>query len=377
MRALICFAVVGLVGCGSSDESRSASGGSTGSGGASGSGGTAGTAGTTGNGGGSGSGGAAGTGATSGSGGGGNGGVGGTGATSGSGGGAGLGGTGGTGGGGIGPCPSYAAGTSVGKVASSAVTEASGIVESRKTAGVFWVNNDSGDGPKLYAMTKAGAHRGVYTLGGAQAADWEDIAIGPGPAAGESYLYVGDIGDNPSARPNIKIYRVAEPTVATTGPAATVTLGGVETFTYTYPDGPHNAETLLVDPVTRDAFVVVKASSGKSPVFRAKSPLASGVLEKVGELTFGTAPLNGGATTTGGEISPSGDAILIRTYSSLFLWRRGPGVSVPKALEGAPCPVPQHSEPQGEAVCFGSDAAGYYTVSEGAEQPIYFFAKQL
>lgn len=350
MRALICFAVVALVGCGNSAASRGASAGATGGvggiggggAGATGSGGTSGGGGVAGSGGGSGSGGVAGTGA----------------------------------GGGIGPCPSHAAGAAIGKVAFSAVTEASGIVESRKVPGVFWVNNDSGDGPKLYAMTKSGAHRGVYTLGGAKAKDWEDIAIGPGPAAGESYLYVGDIGDNSSVRPHIEIYRVAEPTVTTTGPAATVTLGGVETFTYTYPDGPHDAETLLVDPVTRDAFVLVKASSGKSPVFRAKSPLASGVLEKVGELTFGTAPLTGGAATTGGEISPNGDAILIRTYSSLFLWRRGPGMSVPKALEGAPCPVPQHSEPQGEAVCFGSDAPGYYTVSEGAEQPIYFFAKQ-
>ncbi len=230
--------------------------------------------------------------------------------------------------------------------------------------------------PKLYAMTKDGAHRGVYTLGGAQAADWEDIAIGPGPASGEVYLYVGDIGDNPSTRPNIRLYRVAEPKVATTGPAATLTLGGVETFTYTYPDGPHNAETLLVDPVGGDAFIVVKASSGKSPIFRAKSPLTSGVLEKVGELTFGTAPLTGGAATTGGEISPSGDAILIRTYSSLYLWRRGAGMSVAQAFQGVACPVPQHAEPQGEAVCFGSDGAGYYTVSEGSQQPIYFFAKQ-
>jgi len=52
------------------------------------------------------------------------------------------------------------------------------------------------------------------------------------------------------------------------------------------------------------------------------------------------------------------------------------GMSVAEAFEGVACPVPQHAEPQGEAVCFGSDGAGYYTVSEGSQQPIYFFAKQ-
>jgi len=263
-----------------------------------------------------------------------------------------------------------------GNVAFTGVTEASGIVESRKNPGVLWVNNDSGDGPKLYAMTKDGKHLGVFTFQGAQAVDWEDIATGPGPKAGETYLYAGDIGDNPSTRPNIKIYRVAEPSVNAAAPAADVTLSGVETFTYTYADGPHNAETLLVDPKTSDLFIVTKVGSGKSQVFRAPAPLASGVLQEVASLTFGAAPLVGGAATTGGDISPSGDAIAVRTYTHAYLWRRGGGMTVAQAFAGEPCPLPQKSEPQGEALGFAADGLGFYTVSEGSQQPIYFFAKK-
>ena len=37
-------------------------------------------------------------------------------------------------------------------------------------------------------------------LTGATAIDWEDMALGAGPVAGQSYLYVGDIGDNAGSR---------------------------------------------------------------------------------------------------------------------------------------------------------------------------------
>ncbi len=70
------------------------------------------------------------------------------------------------------------------------------------------------------------------------------------------------------------------------------------------------------------------------------------------------------------------DAVLIRTYSSAFLWRRGGATTVAQALAGEPCKVPHQSEPQGEAIGFAADGTGYYTVSEGANQPLYFFAKQ-
>ena len=377
LRALaFCLLLPACTACGESGDDGGgggkASGGAS-SGGSSGAGG--GTGGTTAGGGGAGgtsSGGVAGsTGGGVGGGGTSSGGAGGT--SSGGAGGTSSGGTAGTG---VGPCPTFADGVETGKIAFAGVNEASGIVESRKNTGVFWVNNDSGDGPKLYALTKTGTHLGVFTFAGAQAADWEDIATGPGPTAGEKYLYAGDIGDNAVARANIKIYRVAEPSVSAAGPAQNVTLNGVETFTFTYPDGAHNAETLLVDPKTGDLFIVVKAGTGTSPVFRASAPLASGVLSQVASLTFGVAPLAGGATTTGGDISPSGDAILIRTYGTAFLWRRGAGMSVAKALEGVACPVPHKAEQQGEAIGFAADASGYYTTSEGLNQPLYYFAEK-
>src|SRR5204863_6202834 len=145
-----------------------------------------------------------------------------------------------------------------GTVASNAVTELSGISAGRLTDGVWWVHNDSGDSARVFAVGTDGRDLGQYALGGASAIDWEDIALGPGPTAGVNYLYVGDIGDNAKTRASIQVYRVAEPVVDTsvTSPPPLQTLTGVAKLTFAYPDGPHDAEALLVDPSSGEMFIV-------------------------------------------------------------------------------------------------------------------------
>ncbi|MEZ4468295.1 MAG: hypothetical protein R3F43_28635 [bacterium] len=93
-------------------------------------------------------------------------------------------------------------------------------------------------------------------------------------------------------------------------------------------------------------------------------------------LTPGADPLPGGTLTTGGDISPAGDAIIIRTYSSAYLWRRSPTATVAEALTTPPCRLPLAREPQGEAIGFSASGQGYFTVSEQAGQPIYFSGRE-
>ncbi|MBL9004614.1 MAG: hypothetical protein JNJ46_10225 [Myxococcales bacterium] len=275
-------------------------------------------------------------------------------------------------------CPSFAMGMAVGRTPLVTLTESSGVVAGRRSAGTLWLHNDSGAGPRIVALSSTGALQALYDLMGATAQDWEDIAIGPGPRAGSSYLYIGDIGDNAMARADVQVYRVEEPDVRSGSPT-TPTMLPVERFTLVYPDRAHNAETLLVDPLRSDVYIVAKSGDGVSPVFRAAAPLSSAVpnrLEQVAVLRFGTAPLSGGRTTTGGDISPRGDEIAIRTYDAAFLWRRPAGMTVADALAGIPCPLPLRVEPQGEALGFASDGAGYYTVSEGSNQPLFFYSRR-
>ena len=275
-------------------------------------------------------------------------------------------------------CPTFDTGTTPGTIASPALIEASGIAPSRMNGGVLWAHNDSGDTPRLFAMNTTGTHLGTYTFSGASAVDWEDMAVGPGPVAGAQYLYAGDIGDNTSTRPGIVVYRVLEPSVSSVQAPIDVILTGVEAFPLTYPDGAHNAETLMVDPVSGDFFIVSKDPTGISNIYRKAAPHVDGVaatMTLVATMTFGTGALPGSPLATGGDISPLGNEVIIRTYSNAFVWIRDGGTALETAFAKAPCSVPLIAETQGEAIGFGADGRSYWTVSEGTSEPLHLFVR--
>lgn len=258
-----------------------------------------------------------------------------------------------------------AVGTVVGHLDDPMLREVSGLVASR-SQDVLWVHNDSGDGARVYALDRTGALRSAFDVEGAEAFDWEDLALAPGRAGGPDDLYVGDIGDNRETRATVAVYRFPEPAVAPApAPAPSQAAGPAERLELRYPDGPHDAETLLADPVTGDLFVVTKDVAGRSGVYRVPAPAgrAPGLaveMEHVATLDLGI-----GGLATGGDIAPSGDAIAVRTYFSVLVWGRRPGESVADALARRPCAGPRTPELQGEAIGFGADGESYVTTSEG------------
>jgi len=237
---------------------------------------------------------------------------------------------------------------------------------------VLWVHNDSGDSARIYALSIQGKHLGVYNLVGASATDWEDIAIGPGPVEGQDYVYIGDTGDNTRNRSSVTVYRVAEPSVSATQDPVTVDLDGVDALPMQYP-GPaaYDCEALLVDPVNGDIFLVTKdrAGEGVAHVFRNPAPHTPGVMVTL-ELVD-SIPLP--SQVTGGDVSPSGDGVLLRLYFQGYYWPRATGTNLWEAFSGTACSVPLAVEPQGEAIAFAPDGLGYFTISEGAYQPVYFY----
>ena len=168
---------------------------------------------------------------------------------------------------------------------------------------------------------------------------------------------------------------VPEPVVDPDADPVQEEIADFDTLTLLYPDEPHNAETLMVDPVTGDLYVVTKDIEGNSSVFRKAAPHEDGsesTLEWVADLTFGVDPLPGSTRTTAGDFSPLGDRIAIRTYSGAFLWRRDQSATIADAFAGEPCDMGAPDEPQGEALAFTRDGAGYLTLSEGLNQPIWY-----
>ncbi|MFH1371478.1 MAG: hypothetical protein ABII09_09380 [Planctomycetota bacterium] len=265
-------------------------------------------------------------------------------------------------------CPHFSAGRKVGTIESASISEASGIAASRKNANILWIHND--DGPAcVYAMTPQGKYLGRYILDGAHNRDWEDIAIGPGPDPNVDYLYIGDIGDNVSIHKSIKIYRVPEPLVDANQPPAFVKIGDVETIELVYPNGPRNGETLMIDPLTKDIYVISKEEPSR--VYRTawpQSTTSQTTLEYVAKLPSGTA--------TGGDISPDGRMIIVRGYFAASLWLRPEKAPLWQCFDKTECKVPLIFERQGEGICFDANGAGYYTTSEHRHQPIYYFPKE-
>jgi hypothetical protein len=288
-------------------------------------------------------------------------------------------------------------------IQSPEIIEASGIAASRLDNGVLWVHNDSGDSARFFAVDGSGKLLATFSLQGATATDWEDaaIAIPPKPVPGVPvspgsrlqdipYLYLADIGDNNAQRATITVYRVPEPSVGASNTHDNIALSQFDKLTLRYPDRAHDAETFMVDPVTGDFFIVTKElGTGVSLVFRAPASATSSAattLEQVGQIDFKSLPMAAtpgpDAPTlvravpflpTGGDISPDGSLIAIRTYGAVWVWSRAEGQSIGEALAGTPCEAPSAIEPQGEAIAFDADGSGYVTTSEGANPTLHHF----
>lgn len=143
-----------------------------------------------------------------------------------------------------------------------------------------------------------------------------------------------------------------------------------------YPDEPHNAEGLFVDPVDDSIYVVTKNGHGHTQVFRKAAPHVAGTstLTQVATLELGAAPLLVGSGTAGmlataADISADGSEILIKTYASVFLWRRAPGTSIASALAGTACPARNAA---GETVAFSADGSGCFMTDEATGSNLYW-----
>jgi len=198
------------------------------------------------------------------------------------------------------------------------ISESSGLVVSRQTPGAYWTHNDSGDGPFIYSFDNHGDSLGIFRVTGAQARDWEDISIGPGPQQDKSYLYIGDIGDNNSVRRDVVIYRVVEPALDTATRKLTKVKPGTtepaEVFRLQYPDGPHDAEALLVHPYTGHIYIVSKLLISDPVVYEAVPPFTDGKTMKMTRIGTIHVPSLFGGVVTGGSVSPDGRRVALCDY---------------------------------------------------------------
>ncbi len=221
------------------------------------------------------------------------------------------------------------------------ITESSGLARSTVHPGVLYTHNDRGGAPSVFAVDGSGT-RAVLRLDVA-ATDWEDIAT-----TSDGMIWVADTGDNDGVRESVQLHVAEEPdTLVSSTLSAT-------TYDLRYPDGPHDAEALLVDPADDRVYLVTKDEE-EGRVYQAPEELDP---EGVNELRrVGTAPAN----VTGGDFSPDGRLVALRNQGKAY-FATEPG--------GATTELTLPSQPQGESITFTSDGLFVLVGSEGVDSTI-------
>jgi hypothetical protein len=148
-----------------------------------------------------------------------------------------------------------------------------------------------------------------------------------------------------------------------------------DSFHATYPDGAHDAETLLVAP-DGGLFIVTKGETGAVGLYRFPRELRPGAthqLERVGK-PRGSRKASGTARITDGAVSPDGTWVVLRTRQSLA-FHRAADFFAGSWVEAGGVSLKSLGEPQGEGVALASDGTLYLTGEGGGKSQPGTFAK--
>jgi len=183
----------------------------------------------------------------------------------------------------------------------TAIVESSGLVA---LDDLVVTVNDSGDTGRVFAVDRSSGETVGVTTWSDEPEDVEAVA-----PAGPGEVWVADIGDNAEARGSVSVARVPA------GRGDRDVREEVETYDLVYPDGPHDAETLLSVPGSGRLVVVTKGVFGGQVMLAPErlDPDGPNRLREVGA---------GPAIATDGAFWPDGRHLVVRGYStaSVHAW---------------------------------------------------------
>jgi len=230
--------------------------------------------------------------------------------------------------------------------------ELSGIVKSRSNKNVFWMQNDSGDQPRVFAIDSLGRfyqsdryknYEGI-SIAGATNVDWEDITMD-----NKGNLVIADVGNNGNDRKDLVLYIVPEPS-----PVASNTTFLKKLF-FRYPDQkafPDKAD------FNYDCEAVFFAdnhfqflSKDRSDTYTRLYRMDQEKTDEVNTLTL-VDKFNIGGKVTAADASEDGNRLVVITYSAIWIFERTSTES--GYFNGHIWWLPVEA-PQIESVCFRDD----------------------
>jgi hypothetical protein len=178
-------------------------------------------------------------------------------------------------------------------------------------------------------------------------------------------IWVADIGDPQQQRQSIAIWKF-------TGGNDGATL-----YHLTYPDGAHNAASMLVPANGQPVIVTKQAGQGVVYVPTAALNANQAVpLKKAGAIALKATGTPGGPlgptgqrVFSGGAVSPDGKRAVLRTYTDAYEWDVTGGDVATSIVKGKPRRTPLPNEPDGEAISYSTDGKTFLTMAD-AKNPL-------
>ena len=259
-------------------------------------------------------------------------------------------------------------------IADERLTEISGIAASRRVDGLYWLHNDSGGEPRLFAVDTLGRTVAVCRLTGASNIDWEDIAsVRLGDSA---WLYVGDIGDNDKLRDHVTVYRLPEPEVDPAWRDRGIS-AAPQSALLRYPDGAHDCEALAVSP--SDGRLLLLEKNGTScGVYAADWPGdgREAVLQRIASIRL-PFEFSFWRLVTAADMHPDGRRMLLRSYTAVLEYETAAVPPLPAVFDsGAARSIPTPGLQQAEAACYSRDGKDILTTSEGDRPPLLILRRK-
>ena len=269
--------------------------------------------------------------------------------------------------------------TQCGTAFKDVLPEISGLACSRTTPGYLWAHGDenTGSNKKIIAINPNAQSKNdelvmtVNISGDPGRDDWEDIATGV--YNNTNYVFVGAFGDNElDFNDQYYIYYFEEPAI--TSGTQNVTVNYIR---FGYPDNKaHNTETLMYDNVEQMFYIVDKVKSGICHLY--KLPFSTTYGTGVQRLTEVCALGNGSKFNycTGGDITPDGRWMAIKSKPYVLLWERQGSESLSQTAQRNPVQVMAYQEEeQGESLAWFNDSIFYTTSDSKSNTPIYKYVR--
>ncbi len=249
------------------------------------------------------------------------------------------------------------------------LSESSGLAASHLRPGCVWIHNDSGDKPRLFLVGPDGKTKAVVKVDDADDFDWEDMCSFR--IKNESWLLIGDIGDNDRQRgkknPKCRLYLLKEPVIKKSDKEVSTDCDFESRITLEFEDGPHDCEGVAVDAERREILLLTKALPHKCGLYVLPLDLNDDKQKlKAKKIASPFIPF-----ATALDISPDGRTMAVGTMLDGILVKRQPKESWADAFGRPATTINLPPRKQGESICFDITAQSLFLNSERKQQPLW------